>query len=255
MVRLSACIEMLYDDDLFETRIHRAADVGLDAVEFWDWRHKDLDAIERAADDVGVRLVGCIAGGTLTDPSAADETVATITESIETAAELGCSILIVTTGPDQEDLDRETQHANIVDVLSRVAPTAEAADVTLAIEPLNTAVDHPGYYLTTAAEGFEIVDQVGSSNVRLLYDIYHQQVTEGNLIATITENVEKIGHVHVADVPGRHEPGTGEINYERVFRAIDDAGYDGYVGLEYAPSGDADESVRHVASIASDAPE
>ncbi|WP_123537664.1 hydroxypyruvate isomerase family protein [Halosimplex salinum] len=249
MVDLSVCVEMVYDDEPFEARIERAAAAGADAVEFWGWREKDLDAIDDAAAEAGVPVVGCVAGGTLTDPAEADDAVETIRESIAMADERDIPTLIATTGPDQDGLDRETQHENIVDVLSRVAPDAEAADVTLVLEPLNTEVDHPGYFLTTAEEGFEIVDEVGSPNVRLLYDAYHQQVTEGNLIQTMTENVDRIGHVHVADVPGRHEPGSGELNYGNVFAALDDAGYDGYVGCEFSPTGDPDEAMADVLAL------
>jgi len=246
MVDLSVCIEMVYDDDPFHERVHRTAAAGVNAVEFWDWREKDMDAIKTAADEAGVDIVGCLAGGELTDPEAADDAVETIRESIETAGDLGVPTLIATTGPDQEALNRATQHENIVDVLSRVAPDAEDADVTIALEPLNTAVDHPGYFLTTSAEGFDIIDEVGSENVRLLYDVYHQQITEGNVIQTITENVDRIGHIHIADVPGRHEPGTGELNYTNIFDAIDEAGYDGYVGCEFAPTGDPDDAMAGV---------
>jgi len=249
MVDLSVCIEMVYDDDPFHERLHRTAAAGVDAVEFWDWREKDMDAIAAAADEAGVEVVGCVAGGELTDPATADDAVATIRESIETAEEHGIPTLIATTGPDQDGLDRATQHENIVDVLSRVAPDAEAAGVTLALEPLNTAVDHPGYFLTTSDEGFEIVDAVDSPSVKLLYDVYHQQVTEGNVIQTITEHVDLIGHIHVADVPGRHEPGTGELNYENVFAAIDEAGYEGHVGCEFSPTGDPDEAVAAVREL------
>ena len=249
MVDLSVCVEMVYDDEPFHERIRRAGDAGGDAVAVWGWRAKDLDAVQAAADDADVEIVGCTAGGELTDPEVADDAVETIRESIETASELGVPTLIATTGPDQDGLDRDTQHENVVDVLSRVAPDAEEAGVTLALEPLNTAVDHPGYYLTTSDEGFAIVDEVGSPNVKLLYDVYHQQITEGNVIDTITENVEQIGHVHVADVPGRHEPGTGELNYANVFDAIDDAGYDGYVGCEFSPTGDPDEAMATVLDL------
>jgi hydroxypyruvate isomerase len=249
MVDLSVCVEMVYDGP-FPDRIERAAVAGADAIEFWDWREKDLDVIESAARDAGLPIVGCTAGGVLTDPDSTAETVETIRESIATADRLDCPTLIVTTGPDQDGLDRETQHANVVEVLSTVAPNAESAGVTLVVEPLNTAVDHPGYYLTTSDEGFDIVDAVGSPNVKLLYDIYHQQVTEGNITATLTEHIDQIGHIHIADVPGRHEPGTGELNFENLFRAIEDADYDRYVGCEFSPMGDPDEALQAVLDIA-----
>ena len=246
MPKISVCVEMVYDDDPFHDRVARAADAGADAVEFWDWREKDLNAIEEAATDADVPIVGCVAGGVLTDPEQADDTVETIRESIETAADLECPSLIATTGQDQEGLDRETQHDNIVEVLSRVAPDAEKAGVTLVLEPLNTAVDHPGYFLTTSTEGYEIVEEVGSPNVKLLYDIYHQQITEGNVIDNVTENIDLIGHFHLADVPGRHEPGTGELNYTNILEAIDETDYDGYVGCEFSPTGDADDAMDAV---------
>lgn len=246
MPGISICLEMVYDDDPFVERVSRAAEAEADAVEFWDWRTKDLEAIADTAAAADTPIAGFVAGGTLTDPETTGEAAGTLRESIAVAADHDVPVLIVTTGPDQNGLDRRAQREAIVETLSTVAPDAEEADVTLVVEPLNTAVDHPDYFLETSAEGFEIVDAVGSSHVKLLYDIYHQQVTEGNLIQTITENVDRIGHFHVADVPGRHEPGTGELNYEAIFEAIDGTDYDGYVGCEFSPTGDADEAVASV---------
>jgi len=108
--------------------------------------------------------------------------------------------------------------------------------VRLAVEPLNTLVDHVGYFLDSSEEGLRIVEEVASPAVGLLYDVYHMQIMEGNLIATIRRNVDAIYHVHIGDVPGRHEPGTGEINYANVLRALDEAGYDGWCGMEFSPS-------------------
>ncbi|MFC7141017.1 hydroxypyruvate isomerase family protein [Halosimplex aquaticum] len=246
MPDISVCVEMVFDDEPFHERIPRAVAAGADAVEFWGWRDKDLDAVEAAAAEADAPIAAFGAGGTLTDPGQAEDAVETIRESIATASELGCPTLIATTGPDQDGLDRRTQYENVVDVLSEVAADAEDAGVTLALEPLNTEVDHPGYFLTTSAEGFDVVDDVDSPNVRLLYDVYHQQITEGNVIQTVTENVDRIGHVHVADVPGRHEPGTGELNYANVFAALDEAGYDGYVGCEFRPTGDPEAAMDAV---------
>jgi len=104
------------------------------------------------------------------------------------------------------------------------------------LEPLNVHVDHPGYFLNHSALGFELVRAVGSPYIRLLFDIYHMQVMEGNIIQSLTGNLDVIGHVHVADVPGRHEPGTGELHYGNIFRALRQAGYDRYVGFEFEPT-------------------
>ena len=126
---------------------------------------------------------------------------------------------------------------------------ATVVETVVVEKPLNVLVDHQGHYLSTSAEGFAILDEVGSPHVKLLYDIYHQQISEGNLIATIKASAARIGHFHVADVPGRHEPGTGEINYANVLRAIDAAGYGGYVGLEYRPQARAADSLNAVKAI------
>ncbi len=234
---------MVYDDEPFAERVYRAAEARADGIEFWDWREKDLEAIETATAETELPIVGCVAGGELTDPVQAEAAVETIRESIDTASEIGCQSLISTVGTDHAGLERDVQFQNIVEVLSAVAPDAEDAGVTIVVEPLNAAVDHPGYYLTSSHEGYEIIEAVDSPNVKLLYDVYHQQITEGNIIQNLTENVEHIGHVHVADVPGRHEPGTGELNYANVVSALEDSGYDGYVGLEFAPTGDSDPAV------------
>jgi hydroxypyruvate isomerase len=118
------------------------------------------------------------------------------------------------------------------------------------LEPLNTLKDHRGYFLASSYEAFEIIEEVGSPAVKVLYDIYHQQITEGNLIPTITENIGLIGHFHVADVPGRHQPGTGEINYKNVFAAIDGSGYNRYVGLEYGPTVATADTIKTTAAFA-----
>ena len=159
---------------------------------------------------------------------------------------LGAGVVIVLAGNERSGIPRAQQHGHIVDALRQAAPVAEAAGVTLCLEPLNTHVNHAGYYLTSSAEGFEIVRAVGSPRLRLLYDVYHQQISEGFLIDTITANIDLIGHIHVADVPGRHEPGTGEINYANVLRAIDESGYGGYIGLEFVPQAGTDASLAAV---------
>jgi hydroxypyruvate isomerase len=134
-------------------------------------------------------------------------------------------------------------------MLKHVAPLFEAFGVTLIVEPLNILCNHMGYYLASSYEAFGICAEVGSKNIKVLYDIYHQQITEGNLIPTIRKYFDLIGHFHVADVPGRNEPGTGEINYRNVFGAIEALGYDKYVGLEYSPTIDTAETIKKVIDL------
>ena len=248
--RISVCIEMLLQEADFIDRPALAAECGADAVEFWSHGDKDIPAFMAAARDAKIAVAACIGtGAPLVDPGAEDQAVADMRTSIALAKEHGIPSLIATTGNEIEGLDRARQHANIVKRLKAVAPDAEAAGVTFVLEPLNTRVDHKGYYLVTSAEGFEILDEVASPAVKLLYDIYHQQITEGDLIRTLTANVTKIGHVHLADHPGRGEPGTGEINCRNVLRALGEAGYAGFVGLEYVPSGDSAESVKRTLKL------
>jgi hydroxypyruvate isomerase len=134
------------------------------------------------------------------------------------------------------ELSEEEKRKSVLEGLKSLAPYAETAGVILVLEPLNTLVDHAGYWLNRSQAGIDLVKTVNSPNIRLLFDIYHQQITEGNLIERITHNLEWIGHIHVADVPGRHEPGTGEINYANIFARLRSADYQGYVGLEFSPT-------------------
>lgn len=239
--------------------IEHAAALGVDAIEFWDVASVDAEAIRAASEEHGVAVsastcVGVAANGSdsgpgLTDPSLHDEAVADIERSLELGSEVGVDGLVVTVGPARADLPPGTEHRAIVNALRDASSAAERAGIDLVLEPLNTRVDHPGYYLESSYEAYEIVDAVDSPAVSVLFDVYHQQVTEGNVIANLRAHEEFVGYVHVADVPGRHEPGTGELNYERVFAALDDAGYEGYVGLEYAPSRPVDGTVEDVLAM------
>jgi hydroxypyruvate isomerase len=129
-------------------------------------------------------------------------------------------------------VSREKQHEICVETMIRLGELAKGHDVTIVMEPLNILVNHMGYYLVTSAEGFQMMREVGSPKVKLLFDIYHQQISEGNLIRNITENIDLIGHFHMGDNPGRLEPGTGEINYTNIFAAIQKTDYDGYLAFE-----------------------
>jgi hydroxypyruvate isomerase len=165
-------------------------------------------------------------------------------------SEFGGDSLVVTVGQDQRDLEEAVQQNAIVRVLRDVAPHAEDQGVTVVAELLNTRVDHPGYFLTTTGQGAEIVEAVDSPDVKILYDVYHQQITEGDVIRRFQNNVDAIGHVHIADNPGRNEPGTGELNYDRIFEAIADTDYDGYVSCEFSPTGDPDAVFADIVEMA-----
>jgi len=251
-VRLSVCIDMIMTEVPFLERMERVKRLGYPAFEFWDWKNKDVDAIIRKKNELGLEIATIMGSGwkPLFTEEARKTFVSEIQASLGAAKRLGSKTLIVTTGFEDKQIPRAEQHAHYVAALKAAAPLAEQAQLTLVLEPLNTKVDHPGYYLQTAKEGFEILDEIGSPAVKMLFDIYHHQIMEGNVIQDITKNISKIAHFHVADVPGRHEPGTGEINYANVFRAIAATGYQGFVGLEFKPSRNADEVLKDVLKLA-----
>jgi hydroxypyruvate isomerase len=250
-LKFSVCIEMLFNNLDVLDRPAAVAEVGLPGFEFWGWKSKDVDAIKAKADAAGVKIAGfCVEAGTpLVNPDTTCQWVEDAKASILEAKRVGVPTLIVTTGQEM-DICRKTQHDAIVAGLKGLAPFAEEHGITLVLEPLNVLTDHKGYFLVTSDEGFAIIDEVGSPRVKLLFDIYHQQISEGNLIVRITDNIDKIGHFHVADVPGRFEPGTGEINYTNVFARIAETDYAGFVGLEFRPTGCPAAALRQVKAIA-----
>ena len=256
MIRLSPCIEMLFADTPdFYDRFAAAAKAGAETVEFWNWTGKDLPRIKALAEENNLKIGAfCVAGDNaefnqkrLMYREAIPAFKEVCAESIEKAKYLGCPSLIITCGNTRIDIPRHEQHTNIVLALKAVAPMFEEAGVTLVLEPLNVLTNHMGYFLDSSYEAFAIIEEVGSPAVKLLFDVYHQQISNGNLIDTIRKFGHLVGHYHIADVPGRNEPGTGEINYPNVFRAIDATGYQAYVGMEYrslAPSADTFAAVK-----------
>ncbi len=266
MLQVDVCIEMIFTDRDFIARIDAVAEAGLPAFEFWGWRNKDLPAIIERQKRHGLAVANLevdpkvdLLGG-----ESIPAFVQGVREGCRVARQLGCKCLHtpvqdVPWGPGQPWYaymgdERQTalhcsQRANVVRALKAAVPVAEGEGITLLLEPLNWLVNHAGYFVSSSREGFEILAEVDSPALRLLCDFYHQQITEGNLINTFTSHVKQMGHVHVADVPGRHEPGTGEINFLNVLGAVKRAGYDGYVGLEYEPSADSLSSmqlIRHI---------
>jgi hydroxypyruvate isomerase len=219
-------------------------------VDFWRWWPLDVDAI---AADPGIRI-GSFTGyraGSLVHPDGLETFLAGVRETLGVAEKLGCRELVLSTG-EIDDRGRIvhaiadhpiTRWVTAYKGLCQIAELAESRGVTYSLEPLNTKTDHAGYPLPRAHDAARLVEQVGSPRIRLLVDVYHTQIEEGNVTQVIRENAKLLGYVHVADVPGRHEPGTGEINYPHVVRALRDVGYTGGVGLEAFPSGDPHQAL------------
>jgi hydroxypyruvate isomerase len=238
-MRFSACIELLFaaENPSFPDRIRAAKAAGLDAVEFWRFSNKDLDAVKAALDETGLPLAGilCEPIAPLTTPDSHEGFLAGVRTSLAAAQKLGAKMLIAQAGDDQHDVARTAQHASIVKVLKEAAKILEGTGVVLALEPLNDRVDHPGYYLTSTIEGLDIVDEVARPEVRLIYDIYHSAVMGERIEDVLAGRVDRVVHAHLADAPGRHEPGTGSMDYADRLKWLFAQGYDGLVGLEYKP--------------------
>ncbi|MDB4583413.1 TIM barrel protein [Draconibacterium sp.] len=232
----SVCIDAVFEGKPYDEACAAVKRAGISAIEFWDWWDRDLDALVAAQEANDLKISACCTKFiSLVDPALRDDYLKGLEESIVAARNLGTKVLISQVGDFRAGVPREKQRQSLIDGLKEAAPMLEASDVTLVIEPLNELVDHKGYFLIRSDEAFEIVEEVGSPNIKVIFDIYHQQISEGHLIRNITSNIDKIGHFHAAGNPGRHELQRGEINYKEVFAAIQETGFEGYVGLEYWP--------------------
>lgn len=249
-MKISVCVDALFNGKDFIESMGAIKNAGINAIEFWSWWDKDLGKIKKAREELGMEIITfCTKMVSLVDASKRTEYLEGLRESIKVAEELGSKTLISQVGNELDNLTRVDQHKNLVEGLKACAPILEEEGITLVIEPLNILVDHKGYYMSLSKEAFEIIDEVGSPNVKVLYDIYHQQITEGHLISTITSNIDKIGHFHTAGNPGRGELTTGEINYKEIFRAIDASGYKGFAGLEYFPKQNAVDGLKSILQL------
>jgi hydroxypyruvate isomerase len=247
---LAVCSELVYLDLPITERARLLNERGF-LVEIWDWTSKDLDALARTGATFS-SMTGYVRG-TLTDPDGADELLRTAAESITAAARLGSPFLnLHGTGLDGRGLPVRPVHEVTGPMwlaarrtLARIAELGERHGVTFTLENLNTKRDHPGVPFARAADTLALVKDVGSPHLRMMLDLYHAQIDEGNLIELIRHAGPAIGEIQVADVPGRCEPGTGEINYPAVAAALAESGYRGVVGLEgHAADGDTERALE-----------
>lgn len=247
----SACIPALFPRIPAHEAVAALAPTGIPAFELWGWWDLDLDALAAARERTGLRCSAiCTRFIPLNDAARREDYLAGLRETVVAAKRLDCDTIISQVGGEIPGVPRQAQHDAIVEGLRCCAPLLAEAGMQLVIEPLNTLVDHKGYYLSSSGEGFDIIREVDSSHVRLLYDVYHQQITEGNLLSNIAANLPLIGHMHIAGVPGRHEVlGEGEINYPWLLARLAEMGYAGAVGLEYFPQKDAVEGIREILAL------
>ena len=247
-MEFSVCLDAVYKGHDIVEAMGEVSLIGLQAFEFWSWWDKDIARICQAKNELGlIPAAICTRFISLVDESKRDEYLSGLQETLEVAKLLGCKTIISQVGDDL-GTSRIEQKKNLVNGLKACVPMLEEADVQLVFEPLNVLVDHPGYFLTRSDEAFEIAEVVGSKYVKVLFDIYHQQITEGNVIQNIAENIDWIGHFHAAGNPGRQELTLGELNYAEILKAIDYAGYQAYMGLEYFPKERPSTGLRKLVS-------
>jgi hydroxypyruvate isomerase len=243
-MKYSVCIDAVYQGKALVGVLAELARLGMDRFEFWTWWDKDLNALATESRKAGLSISAmCTKFVSLVDPTARTEYLSGLEESIAAAKKLGCRKLISQVGNDT-GRPRAEQANSLVAGLSTAVPLLKKAGMTLLIEPLNVRVDHGGYFLSSSDEAFELIGRVDSESIKLLFDIYHQQISEGDLIRRIAANIGKIGHFHAAGCPGRRELDDGELNYRSIFAAIEALGFTGDIGLEYFPSKDPTEGLR-----------
>ena len=244
MPKFAANLTMLFTEHPFLDRFERAAKAGFDAVEFlfpYAWSAQE---IKQRLKDHGLKLVlhNLPAGdwdagerGIACHPDRVDEFRAGVAKAIDYATALGVPQLNCLAGKAPAGVDEALLRKTFVANLKFSAAALKKAGLKQLIEPINT-FDIPGFYLSRTAQALAILDEVGADNAYVQYDIYHAQRMEGELAATMQKHLARIGHIQLADNPGRNEPGTGEINYPFLFAHLDRIGYDGYVGCEYKPA-------------------
>jgi hydroxypyruvate isomerase len=261
MLKIDLCIEPFFLGTDTSEKIKKVKKIGFNAIEFWYWDHeftgsdlipsrKNIAEIAAICKDLNIIITDMVVnspegfiGGFLTKSEDKDKYIERLKETIDIAHKLGCTKLITCTGNEVTDTTFQQQFDSVVNTLSIAAEIANIDGITLVLEALNSTVDHPGYFLTSPKTGFDIVKMVNNPGLKLLYDIYHMQIMQGNHINTIKENISLIGHFHSAGVPGRNELYSGELNYISIMKAINDSGYKGYFGLEYWPAEQEDISL------------
>jgi hydroxypyruvate isomerase len=233
----------------FEERLEKVAEAGYRAVElvgeYAKWTEDDFRRYNKKRTELGITF-DCTAGlrHGAGDPSVREAFLADIREQLEIMKKIDCPALIVMSGNVVPGLAPQVQHDSCVEGLKRAAELVEGKGVTLLLENIDLE-ENPRYYMWSVPEAFKIVEEVNHPQVKFLYDFYHAQISGGNLIANFTRHHDKVGLIHIADVPGRHEPGTGEINYINIYKKLAELNYNHYVAMEFRPMGDVVKTLAH----------
>lgn len=238
----------------FEQRLAKVADAGYHAVELvgeWQgWSKDEFLGARRQLHQLGM-VVDASSGvhASLCDPGQRDVLLGEIRALVPVLGEFECTRLILLTGDRVPGLSHEQIHANCVESLKRIADLTAPQSIEILLETIDPE-ENPKYFLPSVAEGFQVVREADHPRVKLLYDFFHEQIAEGNLISKLEKNIDLLGLVHIADVPGRHDPGTGEINFSNIYRKLGHLGYSRYVAMEFVSTGDVVASLRAARELA-----
>ncbi len=237
--RFAVNLEMWWRNVMpFTRRIEEAARLGFQCIEFWPYEGKDIGAIADLCQKLKIEVAQFTAWGFrpgLNDPRNHNRFVEKVEEACKVAQQLRCRMMCVVAGDDIAGMTQQQMHENVIGGLRRAAPIVEKHNITLILEPMNIRVDHKGHCLYGSEPTVRIIRAVNSRCVKMLADLYHLQITEGDLCGHMRDYFAHAAYYQLADHPGRNEPGTGEINYTRVLRQLHDLGYRGMVGLELRP--------------------
>jgi len=244
-------VEMWWRNLPFVDRIHAAADAGFTNIEFWPWHGKNIEEIAKVCKDRGIEIAQFTAWGFtpgMNNPKNHAQFVEEIKKSCKIAKQLDCKRMTVVGGNDQPNMTQKEMHQNIIDALKLVKPIVEQEGIMLILEPMNIRVDHKGHCLYGSEDAVRICREVDSPMIKINWDLYHMQISEGDLCGRLRDGFDQVGYIQVADHPGRHEPGTGEIYYPRVYEELERLGYTGPIGLECSPATDEKSAVIRLRS-------
>jgi hydroxypyruvate isomerase len=238
----------------FEEKLETAARAGVQSVElvgeYADWTDTDIARVKKFARSLRLGIDVLIATPnwqkrpvSMVDPAQRENFLADLQKAITVASRLEVPQILLMSGNAIPGRTHEEQYGSLLEGCKRAGDLVAASNLTAIVEPLNSVINHRGFFLTTCVEGAKLIRQVDNPHVRLLFDVYHEQVQIGNVIRTLTEAADVVAVFHIADNPGRNDPGTGEINYHNVYKAIQRSGYSGYVAMEYLPLGEQVDSL------------
>jgi len=257
--KLSVMLWTVFTDLPFEQRLEKVAEAGYHNVElvgeYDKWTDEDFKRANTKRKELGIRF-DCTAGlkHGVSNPDHRQPMLAELRQALSIMERIDCPSMILLSGNRVPGMPREVQDQCCIDTLKAVAELVQGKSITgepirLLLETIDPE-ENPQYYLTEIAEALEVVQAVGHPQVQLLYDFYHEQIAAGNLIAKLEKSIPHLGLVHIADVPGRHQPGTGEINFQNIFRRLAELNYTGVVAMEFHPTGDPIAQLRAARDMA-----